>query len=189
MARVNVRCLPSSIRSAAADAFILRQVHLQLGQMRKELERRVTERTAALLESEQKLKELAEQHQTLALVSPVGIFQTDREGNMVFVNPQFYVISGHPDGVPHSEWPNDIWPEDRRRVEKLWSDAISNWAPDKHASFEYRYKRGNWAQLEIRSFEKGYIGSIVRLLALLTVRVARADACSLGRPTSLTRRK
>ncbi|BGP26767.1 multi-sensor hybrid histidine kinase [Rhodotorula toruloides] len=135
-------------------------VHLQLGQMRKELERRVTERTAALLESEKKLKELADQHQTLALVSPVGIFQTDREGNMVFVNPQFYVISGHPDGVPHSEWPKDVWPEDLPRVEKLWNDAISNWAPDKHASFEYRYKKGNWAQLEIRSFEKGYIGSI-----------------------------
>ncbi|KAL7343672.1 CnHHK4 protein [Rhodotorula toruloides] len=135
-------------------------VHLQLGQMRKELERRVTERTAALLESEKKLKELADQHQTLALVSPVGIFQTDREGNMVFVNPQFYVISGHPEGVPHTEWPNDIWPDDRPKVEKLWSDAISNWAPDKHASFEYRYRKGNWAQLEIRSFEKGYIGSI-----------------------------
>ncbi|BGP02584.1 hypothetical protein JCM10021v2_006304 [Rhodotorula toruloides] len=135
-------------------------VHLQLGQMRKELERRVTERTAALLESEKKLKELADQHQTLALVSPVGIFQTDREGNMVFVNPQFSVISGHPEGVPHTEWPNDIWPDDRLKVEKLWSDAVSNWAPDKHASFEYRYRKGNWAQLEIRSFEKGYIGSI-----------------------------
>lgn len=58
-------------------------VHLQLGHMRKELERRVTERTAALIESEKKLKELAEQHQTLALVSPVGIFQCDTEGKMV----------------------------------------------------------------------------------------------------------
>jgi hypothetical protein len=38
--------------------------------MRTELERRVTERTAALIESETKYRQLADQHQTLALVSP-----------------------------------------------------------------------------------------------------------------------
>jgi hypothetical protein len=41
---------------------------------------RVTERTAALIESETKYRQLADQHQTLALVSPVGIFQTAHRG-------------------------------------------------------------------------------------------------------------
>ncbi|KPV74021.1 uncharacterized protein RHOBADRAFT_54592 [Rhodotorula graminis WP1] len=136
-------------------------VHLQLGHMRKELERRVTERTAALIESEKKLKELAEQHQTLALVSPVGIFQCDTEGKMVFVNPRYFEISQHPTDAPLDQFDADIHPEDVERVRTQWHDAIANWRADKPVStFEYRYKAGNWAQLEVRSFDKGYIGSI-----------------------------
>ncbi|GAA5896575.1 hypothetical protein JCM8208_004237 [Rhodotorula glutinis] len=136
-------------------------VHLQLGHMRKELERRVTERTAALIESEKKLKELAEQHQTLALVSPVGIFQCDTEGKMVFANPRYFEISHHPSDVPLDQFESDIHPDDVERVRTQWHDAIANWRADKPVStFEYRYKAGNWAQLEVRSFDKGYIGSI-----------------------------
>ncbi|GAA5995793.1 uncharacterized protein JCM10292_004752 [Rhodotorula paludigena] len=136
-------------------------VHLQLGQMRKELERRVLERTAALLESEQKLKELAEQHQTLAQVSPVGIFQMDPTGKMIFVNPRYVEITQHPPDKPHEDWEDDVHPDDVERVRELLTDAMSNWRPDKGvATVEYRYKAGNWVQLELRSFDKGFIGSI-----------------------------
>lgn len=137
--------------------------HLQIGKMRTELERRVTERTAALIESETKYRQLADQHQTLALVSPVGIFQTDSEGHIIFANPRYYDISGHPHDVSHDEWEADILPEDRAKVKELWADAIKTWKPDRGViTCEYRYQhRGNWVQMEIRSFEKGYIGSIV----------------------------
>ncbi|GAA6056619.1 hypothetical protein JCM3770_006359 [Rhodotorula araucariae] len=136
-------------------------VHLQLGHMRKELERRVTERTAALIESEKKLKELAEQHQTLALVSPVGIFQCATDGKVVFTNPRYMEITQHPPGKPFEDWEDDIHPDDLPRVRELWNDAISNWRADKGVStFEFRYRAGNWAQLEVRSFDKGFIGSI-----------------------------
>ncbi|GAA6039110.1 hypothetical protein JCM8097_005330 [Rhodosporidiobolus ruineniae] len=136
-------------------------VHLQLGAMRMELERRVHERTAELVESEKKYRQLADQHQTLALVSPVGIFQTDREGNMLFVNPQFMEITGHPPDTSHTEWNNDVHPDDLERVRALWTAATANWHPDKPTStFEYRYRNGKYAQLELRAYEKGYIGSI-----------------------------
>ncbi|GAA6012808.1 hypothetical protein JCM10207_005367 [Rhodosporidiobolus poonsookiae] len=136
-------------------------VHLQLGQMRMELERRVLERTAELVESEKQFRVLSEQHQTLALVSPVGIFQTTPDGEMVFVNPQFMAITGHPEDVPHSQWRGDIDPADLPRVEKLWGAAISDWRPDKGVTtFDYRYKNGKYAQLEIRSYDGGFIGSI-----------------------------
>lgn len=136
--------------------------HLQIGKMRTELERRVTERTAALIESETKYRQLADQHQTLALVSPVGIFQTDSDGHIIFANPRYYDISGHPHDVSHDEWEADIVPEDRPKVKELWADAIKTWKPDRGViTCEYRYQHlGNWVQMEIRSFEKGYIGSI-----------------------------
>ncbi|GAA5867640.1 hypothetical protein JCM3774_001541 [Rhodotorula dairenensis] len=136
--------------------------HLQIGKMRTELERRVTERTAALIESETKYRQLADQHQTLALVSPVGIFQTDSKGHIIFANPRYYDISGHPQDVSHDEWEADVYPEDRPKLKQLWAEAIETWKPDRGViTCEYRYQhRGNWVQMEIRSFDKGYIGSI-----------------------------
>lgn len=58
-------------------------VHLQLGLMRAELEKRVLERTRALLESEAQNRSLADKYSTLSSVSPVGILQADEEGNAV----------------------------------------------------------------------------------------------------------
>ncbi|GAA5824652.1 hypothetical protein JCM11251_005289 [Rhodosporidiobolus azoricus] len=136
-------------------------VQLQLGAMRMELEKRVEERTQELVDSERRLRELADQHQTLAQVSPVGIFETDREGAMVFVNPQFLEISGHPPDASHDLWENDIDPGYLDHVRTAWADAISAWRPDKPSStFEFRYKNGKWATLQLRSFERGFIGSI-----------------------------
>lgn len=56
--------------------------HLQLGRMRAELEKRVEERTRALIESEARYRGLADRYATLSVVSPVGIFMTDGDGNL-----------------------------------------------------------------------------------------------------------
>lgn len=56
--------------------------HLQLGKMRMELERRVEERTRALIESEVKYRGLADRYSTLSLLSPVGIFMADPFGRV-----------------------------------------------------------------------------------------------------------
>lgn len=56
--------------------------HLQLGKMRKELERRVEERTRALNESEGRYRGLADRYSTLSVLSPVGIFLIDHVGNL-----------------------------------------------------------------------------------------------------------
>ena len=56
-------------------------VHLQLGLLRVELERRVEERTRALIDSESRNRALAERYSTLSTVSPVGIVQIDQEGS------------------------------------------------------------------------------------------------------------
>ncbi|BGP19572.1 hypothetical protein JCM10213v2_007667 [Rhodosporidiobolus nylandii] len=126
--------------------------HLQLGAMRKELDRKVQERTA-------ELSELSEQYEALTLLSPVAVFKCARDGEMLYVNP--HTITGHPVDAPHTEWRNDIDPPDLPRVEKLWAEAISEWSPTKPAmSFEYRYRNGIFAQLSIRSYPGGFIGSV-----------------------------
>jgi hypothetical protein len=48
--------------------------------MRVELEKRVEERTRALIDSESRNRALAERYSTLSTVSPVGIVQIDQEG-------------------------------------------------------------------------------------------------------------
>lgn len=57
-------------------------IHLQLGKMRIELERRVEERTRALIESEMRYRGLADRYSTLSLLSPVGIFMADAQGKV-----------------------------------------------------------------------------------------------------------
>lgn len=50
--------------------------------MRIELERRVEERTRALIESEMRYRGLADRYSTLSLLSPVGIFMADVDGTL-----------------------------------------------------------------------------------------------------------
>ncbi|KZP05911.1 hypothetical protein FIBSPDRAFT_842673 [Athelia psychrophila] len=121
--------------------------HLQLGKMRRELEKRVHERTRALVESEVRYRNLAEEYSAVTNVSPVGIFSLNSEGNLRFVNPPWYDISGHPRDSPLDEWPNSIHPEDRDTAMAIFNNL------DKHpesTTFEFRWLHGEHTQCDIR---------------------------------------
>ncbi|GAA5985317.1 hypothetical protein JCM10908_002618 [Rhodotorula pacifica] len=145
-----------------ADELLARvKLHLQISEIRKELERRVQDRTVALLESERQYKELADRYRTLSQVSPVGIFQTEPSGRFAFANPRFYEISGHLETSQRETWRQNVRTEYAEKVGRFWDDAMSRWQPDRDVvTTELRFKNGNWVQLELRAFEKGYIGSI-----------------------------
>ncbi|GAA5993714.1 hypothetical protein JCM10908_001343 [Rhodotorula pacifica] len=133
----------------------------KLSAIRKELGRRVQDRTAALLESERQYKELADQYGTLPQVSPVGIFQTEPQGRFAFANPRFYEISGQLDTSPREGWRQNVRSEYVEKVEQIWDDAMSRWQPDRDVvTTEFPLKNGKWVQLGLRAFEKGYMGSI-----------------------------
>lgn len=139
-------------------------VHLQLGRMRHELERRVEERTRALIESEARYRGLADQHATLSRVSPVGIFMADPRGNVTYANPRFYVITGHPTSKPLHEWRDSVLPEDLERAEQIWAQSLDpTLRKDADGTpMEFRWKRGNWAQFEMRALEegRGFVGAV-----------------------------
>ena len=140
------------------------KVHLQLGEVRKELERRVEERTAALAESERKYREISDQYQTLSLMSPVGIFQTDSSGQILFANPRFSEITGCSRAGPYAGWQDSVVPDDASKVHQMWDDAVQEWRGDRAVvTSEFRFVNGKWVQLELRVYERGYIGSLVSL--------------------------
>jgi len=71
---------------------------------------RIQQATLALQESERT-------YQTLARISPVGIFRTDPNGSTTYVNPQWCQISGMSvDQALGDGWLAAVHPEDREKI-------------------------------------------------------------------------
>ncbi|KAL8290344.1 hypothetical protein RQP46_002602 [Phenoliferia psychrophenolica] len=140
-------------------------VHLQLGKLRKELEKRVEERTRALFESEMRYRGLADRYSALSLLSPVGVFLCDAEGVLTYANPQFYAISSFSPDAELANWPDAILAEDRPETMGLWQEAIAT-TDGVPKLMEFRFAaQQNWVQLELRSFresstKRGFVGSV-----------------------------
>ena len=109
-----------------------KQAEEEVRRLNQELEQRVVERTGELRES-QKL------FQTLATVSPVGIFRTDAEGHCTYVNQRWCEIAGLMPEEAHGEgWARALHPEDRERVFGEWHEAAKENLPFQS---EYRFQR------------------------------------------------
>ncbi|KAM0756019.1 hypothetical protein T439DRAFT_320710 [Meredithblackwellia eburnea MCA 4105] len=167
--------------TAGADDFIVKpfqskellarvNVHLQLGKMRVELEKRVEDRTRSLIESEMRYRGLADRYSTLSLLSPVGVFICNSSGDMTYANPRFWEISGLPPDSSLLEWQLGVMKEDQESVGKTWTETINRGTTAVPESvvptMEFRFARNsNWVQLEVRSFNesrarRGFVGSI-----------------------------
>lgn len=157
-------------------------VHLQLGLLRVELEKRVEERTSALIDSEARNRALASKFLTLSAVSPVGIMQTDQDGNILYTNPRWYVAPlfssdrsfAHPHpahrheitGVAiegdHSSWYNCLSDEYAPQMAEMWRAAVSA-GPSASAMLdrlEVKFKDGTWGQFEVHRAKEGISRSI-----------------------------
>ncbi|GAA5973125.1 hypothetical protein JCM11641_006280 [Rhodosporidiobolus odoratus] len=165
------------------------RVHLQLGLMRVELEKRVEERTRALIESEARNRALAERYSMLSTVSPVGVIEINNDGQMTYSNPRWHEISGAPVDRPLEEWKDTVVPEDWPKVERLWEMATKGGPAGETEERQFRFINGRWAQLEIRAsadggIPDGYVGALtditsqkeVELLHIREVEQRAADA-------------
>ncbi|KAA0688532.1 PAS domain-containing sensor histidine kinase [Azospirillum brasilense] len=82
------------------------------------------------VEAEQRLRASETLYQTLARSAPVGIFQTDRDGGIVFANPRFAAIAGlSPDALSGHAWRTSLHPDDRSRLEADWAQAVASGRP------------------------------------------------------------
>lgn len=102
-------------------------------------------------------------------LAPVGLFETDGEGNCCFVNQKWREISGLSlDGALGLGWVNGIHPEDRDAVNTAWYKSATSGLP---FSLTYRFEtpkhKITWVRGNSTAIKKpdnkivGYIGSIV----------------------------
>lgn len=91
------------------------------------------------IEAEHRLQEQMQFFQSLASLSPTGLFRTDTQGTCTFANARAMEITGL-DGPPAVglRWVDALHPDDRDRVTTLWRNAVETKQPF-HA--EYRFIR------------------------------------------------
>lgn len=128
------------------------------------------------LEAEKALNVSQQQFQTLAHMSPVGIFRTRADGYTTYVNPRWSEISGlsHDEAVGYG-WLKAVHPEDVEKISNKWNTDSGNRVK---SVAEYRFLRSDgtvaWvlgdAVPEIVDGDiKGYIGTITDITEVITV--------------------
>ncbi len=117
--------------------------------------------------SEEALKDSQHLFQTLAQVSPVGIFRTDSVGYTTYVNPKWLELSGlkFEDAIGFG-WLDAVHPDDRAQVDYRWRTDVHK---QHDSTAEYRFLRpdrtirwvmGNAVPEQIGDRVTGYIGTI-----------------------------
>jgi hypothetical protein len=117
--------------------------------------------------TEEALQKSQHLFQTLAQVSPSGIFRTDADGNTTYVNPKWSELSGLSSEEAFGEgWLNAVHPEDRGSLAESW---VNNLKSKNESSAEYRFLRpdgsivwviGKAVPEMIGNEVTGYIGTI-----------------------------
>ncbi|MBW4496621.1 MAG: PAS domain S-box protein [Oscillatoria princeps RMCB-10] len=115
------RCKDGSYKWLAWNSMPLPEEGLSCAVARDITERKHAE--VALRESEQR-------YQTLARLSPVGIFRSDAEGNNTYANERWCEIAGQTlETAGGNGWAEAVHPEDRERAFTAWHTAALSGVP------------------------------------------------------------
>lgn len=120
------------------------------------------------------LKDSEQRYQTLAEVSPVGIFNTNDEGDCIYVNERYSEITGLPqEKFFGAGWIDTIHPDDRDRVVREWANcaAVSMPYAGEHRILSAQgkvvwvYTQG----VKAESADGGYVGTVTDITRLKEV--------------------
>ena len=113
---------------------------IRYGEKEKEILTFVSQQIASAIEarrSQDAIRESEERFQTLAEISPAGIFRTDAGGRTTYVNPRWCEISGLPASkAMGDEWLSAVHPDDLELLKWTWKRAIVDHTISKA---EYRF--------------------------------------------------
>jgi PAS domain S-box-containing protein len=129
-------------------------------------------------ELEQDLRASEERYRTLAKLSPVGIFHTDAEGNLTYVNARWCDMAGlAPEESEGQGWARGLHSDDRDRVLSSWQETVEQGLPFK-AEFRFQRPDGgtSWVlgeaavQKDEGTKVTGYVGTVTELHRVDAVR-------------------
>ncbi len=87
----------------------------------QDIEQQIQERTRALIESNEALRQSEGRYQSLAAASPIGIFQNDPDGKCTYINQRWLEIAGRTkEDSLGDDWTQSIVPEERAAVLTEW---------------------------------------------------------------------
>ncbi|MBI2417766.1 MAG: PAS domain S-box protein, partial [Ignavibacteriales bacterium] len=133
----------------------------------------LVEDISARKQAESELQQSRQLFQTLAQVSPVGIFKTEPNGYTTYVNPRWTELSGLSleEAVGYG-WINAVHPDDRQKLSENWHSDASN-RTSSEAEYRFLRKDGSivwvmgYAVPEIVDGEiLGYVGTITDVTEL-----------------------
>lgn len=135
---------------------------------------------------EEALNKSERRYQVLAELSPVGIFYANDEGEYVYVNERWRLISGvSPQDAIGDGWLAALHPDDRQRVSRAWHRAVNNRTP---FTMEFRFSgpaRTTAFVLSQATPEKGSDGKVTGFVGTITDMTARKQAEAAERLASL----
>jgi len=135
------------------------------------LRQQVRARTKHLVHLNAELQKSEERYQTLARISPVGIFRTDVKGKTTYVNPRWCKITGiSSEEAMGFGWLKAVHPQDRNNLTAGWQKTINEKTPS-FTDYRFLHRDGSvsWvmgqAVPEINHENKiiGYVGTITNI--------------------------
>ncbi|MEH1815495.1 MAG: response regulator [Nostoc sp.] len=128
----------------------------------------VKQQTAQLVAVNTELRQSEERFRSLSTCSPVGIFETDTEGDCKYTNPRYQAICGLKASESlEKKWLESVHPEDKERAIASWSAYICE---GREYSEEFRFQavHGNIRWVQVRSSPMlssqgdllGYVGTL-----------------------------
>lgn len=128
----------------------------------------IKQQTAQLVAVNIELRQSEERFRSLSTCSPVGIFETDTEGNCKYTNPRYQAICGLKAAESiEKRWLESVHPEDKERAIVSWSAYICE-GQEYSEEFRFQAAYGNIRWVQVRSSPMlssqgdllGYVGTL-----------------------------
>ncbi|AVH71341.1 hybrid sensor histidine kinase/response regulator [Nostoc sp. 'Lobaria pulmonaria (5183) cyanobiont'] len=128
----------------------------------------VKQQTAQLVAVNTELRQSEERFRSLSTCSPVGIFETDTEGDCKYTNPRYQAICGLKAAESlEKRWLESVHPEDKERAIASWSAYICE-GREYSEEFRFQAAHGNIRWVQVRSSPMlssqgellGYVGTL-----------------------------